>query len=129
MGSVYWNLLSFFFSLRIFLHRSRSSGLLFLGVVGGGGVTVSEPHWACGPARESRSQSQLSHQLSREQVQFTPFSVTVSPSLMILPDGVLQFCPGGDGDGVNINNNSNSSNNNEEEEEDVFMVRTACLEC
>ena len=57
-----------------------------------------------------------------------PFSVTVSPSLMILPDGVLQYFPGGDGDGVNINNN-NSSNNNEEEEEDVCMVRTACLEC
>ena len=48
-----------------------------------------------------------------------PFSVTVFPSLMILPDGVLQFCPGGDGDGVNINNNS--SNNNEEEEEDVSV--------
>ena len=48
-----------------------------------------------------------------------PFSVTVSPSLMILPDGVLQFCPDGDGDGVNINNNS--SNNNEEEEEDVSV--------
>ena len=61
-------------------------------------------------------------------MQVTPFSVTVSPSLMILPDGVLQFCPGGDGDGVNINNN-NSSNNKEEEEEDVCMVRTACLEC
>ena len=43
-----------------------------------------------------------------------PSSVTVSPSLMILPDGVLQLYPGGDGDGININNN-NSSNNNEEE--------------
>ena len=134
MGSVCRNLRSFLFSFRIFLHRSRSSGLLLFGVVGGGGVvgrggvTVAEPHWACGPARGSRSRSQLSHQWSREQVQFTPFSVTVSPSLMILPDEVLQFCPGGDGDGVNINNN-NSSNNNEEEEEDVCMVRTACLEC
>ena len=96
-------------------------------VVSGGGVTVSEQHWACGPARGSRSQSQLSHRLSREQVQVTPFSVTLSPSLMILPDGVLQFCPGGDGDGVHISNN-NSSNNNQEEE-DMCMVRTACLEC
>ena len=128
MGSVCRNLRSFLFSLCIFLRRSRSSRLLLFGVVGGGGVTVSDPHWACGPARGSRSQSQLSHQLSREQVQVTTFSVTVSPSLMILPDEVLQFCPGGDGDGVNINNN-NSSNNNQEEEEDVCMVRTACLEC
>ena len=95
---------------------------------GGVTVTVSESHWASGPARGSRFQSQLSCQLSREQVQVTPFSVIVSPSLMILPDGVLQFCPGGDGDGVNINNN-NSSSNNQEEEEDVCMVRTACLEC
>ena len=31
---------------------------------------------------------------------------------MILPDGVLQLYPGGDGDGVNISYN-NSSNNNE----------------
>ena len=48
-----------------------------------------------------------------------PFSVTVSPFLMILPDGVLQLYPGGDGDGVDISYN-NSSNNNEE---DVSMDR------
>ena len=43
-----------------------------------------------------------------------PFSVTVSPFSMILPEGVLQLYPGGDGDGVDINDN-NSSNNNEED--------------
>ena len=77
-------------------------------MVVGRGVVLTKVHWASGPFMAFQSQS---HQLSfTEQVQIMPSSVTVSPSLMILSDGVLQLYPGGDGDGVNISYN-NSSNN------------------
>ena len=83
-------------------------------MVVGRGVVLTKVHWASGPFMAFQSQS---HQLSfTEQVQIMPSSVTDSPSVMILSDGVLQLYPGGDGDGDGINiNNNNSSNNNEEE--------------
>ena len=37
-----------------------------------------------------------------EQLQIMPSSVSVSPSLMILPDGVLQFSPVDDDDGDGV---------------------------
>ena len=72
-------------------------------VVVGGGVVVAGEHWAYGPSLEPKSQSQSSNKLSMVQVQVMPFSVTVSPSWMMVPNGVLQLFPGGDG----VNNNSN----------------------
>ena len=62
-----------------------------------------------------------SHQpngLSREHVQVIPFSVTVSPSAMILPEGILQLFPG-DYD----NNNHNDEKGVEEDEEEVEKKR------
>ena len=72
-------------------------------VVVGGGVVVAGEHWAYGPTSGWNFQSQVSHTLSMVQVQVMPFSVTVSPSWMIVPNGVLQLFPGGDG----VNNNNN----------------------
>ena len=72
-------------------------------VVVGGGVVVAGEHLAYGPSLEPKFQSQSSNKLSMEQVQVMPFSVTVCPSSMMVPDGVLQLFPGGDG----VNNNNN----------------------
>ena len=66
-------------------------------VVVGGGVVVAGEHLAYGPSLEPKFQSQSSNKLSMEQVQVMPFSVTVCPSSMMVPDGVLQLSPGGDG--------------------------------
>ena len=54
------------------------------------------------------------NQLSREQLQVIPFSVTVSPSAMILPEGILQLFPD-DYD----NYNHNDEKGVEEDEEEV----------
>ena len=69
----------------------------------GGGVDVAGEHWAYGPSSERKFPSQFFHTLSMVQVQVMPFSVTVCPSWMIVPNGVLQLFPGGDG----VNNNNN----------------------
>ena len=53
------------------------------------------------------------NQLSREQLQVIPFSVTVSPSAMILPEGILQLFPG---DYENYNHNDEKGVEEDEEE-------------
>ena len=58
------------------------------------------------------------NQLSREQLQVIPFSVTVSPSAMILPEGILQLFPG---DYENYNHNDEKGV--EEDEEEVEKKR------
>ena len=72
-------------------------------VVVGGSVAVAGKHLAYGPSLEPKFQFQISNKLSMVQVQVMPFSVTVCPSWMMVPDGVLQLFPGGDG----VNNNNN----------------------
>ena len=68
-----------------------------------GGVAVAGWHLAYGPSLEPKFQSQVSNKPAMVQVQVMPFSVTVCPSWMMVPDGVLQLFPGGDG----VNNNNN----------------------
>ena len=67
-------------------------------------VVLTDSQSACGPASKSHESHCRFHQLPRKQVQVLPSSITVSPSLMIFPEGVLQFCPVGDGDCDNSQN-------------------------
>ena len=57
-----------------------------------------------------------------EQLQIMPSSVSVSPSLMILPDGVLQFSPVDDDDSDGVDGGDDG-----DDDGILFLRRTAIL--